>query len=120
MAQTIIFMEQTGMPSDLNYRVVFWLDVPAARQAYYAKKQAASVSAYREASQAETDAIRAGQIIEVVETIPRVAGTPLSTVKQAARDRLSALQADLLANNPFNRYGTRWTQAGGWADVVVG
>lgn len=119
MTQVIILMEQTGMPSDLNYNVVFWLDVPVARQTYYAKAQASAVSAYPFASQAEIDAIRAGQIVEVVESIPRVAGAPLATVKQAARDRIAALQADLIANNPYNRYGTRWTQGGGWVDVTV-
>lgn len=119
MAQTIIIAEQTGLPSDLNYQVIFWLNVPAARQPYYAKKHATAVSVYREATQQETDAIRAGQIYEVVETIPRLAGTSMVTVKQAARDRLQELQAQLQANNPFNRYGTRWTQAGGWVDVTV-
>lgn len=119
MTQAIIIMEQTGMPSDLNYNVLFWLDVPAARQAYYAKKQAAALSAYPFAIQAEIDAIRAGQIVEVVESIPRVVGTPLATVKQAARDRLAALQSDLNTNNPYNRYGTRWTQGIGWTDVTV-
>lgn len=119
MTQAIIIMEQTGLPSDLNYKVLFWLDVPSARQPYYAKRQAAAVSAYPFAIQAEIDAIRAGQIVEVVEPIPRVAGTPLATVKQAARDRLTALQSDLNANNPYNRYGTRWTQGVGWVDVTV-
>lgn len=119
MAQAIIIMEQTGLPSDMNYNVVFWLDVPAARQPYYAKAQAAYVSSYPFATQAETDAIRAGQIVEVVEVLPRVIGAPMATVKQAARDRINALQAALNANNPYNRYGTRWAQAGGWVDVVV-
>lgn len=119
MAQAIIIMEQTGLPSDLNYNVLFWLDVPAARQQYYAKKQATAVSAYPFATQTEIDAIRAGQIVEVVESIPRVTGTAMATVKQAARDRLNALQAELQANNPYNRYGTRWAQGHGWVDVVV-
>lgn len=117
MAQSIILLDQAGLPSDATYRVVFWLDVPAARQRFYAN--AAAKSAFLDASQAELDAIRAGQIVEVVEPIVRVAGTPMATVKRAARDRIAALQSDLNAQNPFNRYGTRWAQDSGWVDVTV-
>ena len=42
MAQAITILDQTGMPSDLNYRVAFWLDVPAARQKFYANPAATS------------------------------------------------------------------------------
>lgn len=117
MSQTIIILDQTGMPSDLNYRVAFWLDVPVPRQPFYANPLA--VSAVVGIVAEELAAIRAGQIFEVVEIIPRLAGTQLNTVKQAARDRLVALQQDFNRDNRFNRYGTRWTQAGGWADVTV-
>ena len=117
MAQTIIILGQTGMPSDLNYRVAFWLDVPAERQAFYAN--AAALSAVIGISAPDLAAIRSGAIREVVEVIPRPVGTPLGTVKQAARDRLQALQSELNRDNQFNRYGTRWTQGAGWVDVVV-
>lgn len=117
MAQTIIILDQDGLPSDLNYRVAFWLDVPAARQRFYAN--AAAVSAFADASAGELAAIKAGQIVEIVETIPRPIDTLMPAVKQAARDRLAALQAELNKDNRFNRYGTRWTQAGGWADATV-
>ena len=117
MPQAIIILDQTGMPSDLNYRVAFWLDVPAARQSFYANP--AATSAFVGISADDLAAIRAGQTIEVVETIPRLAGTSLATVKQAARDRLPALQLEFNRDNKYNRYGTRWTQATGWVDVVV-
>lgn len=117
MAQTIILLDQEGLPSDLNYRVAFWLDVPMARQRFYVN--AAAVSAFVDATAEELAALKAGQIVEVVEIVPRAAGTPLAAVKQAARDRLVALQAELNRDNRFNRYGTRWTQAGGWADATA-
>ena len=44
MAQTIILLDQEGLPSDLNYRVAFWLDVPMARQRFYANAAAVSLS----------------------------------------------------------------------------
>lgn len=117
MAQSIILLDQEGMPSDLNYRVAFWLDVPAERQRFYANP--AATSAFLDASAADLAALKAGQIAEVVETISRAAGTPMTAVKQAARDRLAALQSALNRDNRFNRYGTRWTQGGGWTDVTV-
>ena len=117
MTQAITILHQTGMPSDLNYRVAFWLDVPAARQPFYANP--AATSALVGISAEDLAAIRSGAIHEVVEVIPRPAGTPLASVKQAARDRLPALQAEFNRDNRFNRYGTRWTQATGWVDVTV-
>ncbi len=117
MPQAIIILDQEGMPSDLNYRVAFWLDVPAARQRFYANANA--TSAFLDAAAGDLAALKAGQIVEVVETIGRPSGTPMSAVKQAARDRLVALQADMNRDNRFNRYGTRWTQGGGWTDVTV-
>ena len=117
MAQAITILDQTGMPSDLNYRVAFWLDVPAARQKFYANP--AATSAVVGVTPEELAAIRTGAIVEVVEVIPRPAGTTLASVKQAARDRLPALQTEFNRDNRFNRYGTRWTQATGWVDVTV-
>ena len=117
MAQAITILDQTGMPSDLNYKVAFWLDVPAARQRFYANATATSV--VLDITAEELAAIRAGQVVEVVEIIPRPAGTQLSAVKQAARARLPVLQTEFNRDNRFNRYGTRWTQAAGWVDVTV-
>ena len=57
MAQTIIILDQEGLPSDLNYRVAFWLDVPMARQRFYAN--AAAVSAFVDATAAELAALKA-------------------------------------------------------------
>jgi len=117
MTQAIVILEQEGIPSDLNYRVVFWLDVPAARQRFYANANA--TSAFLDAAAGDLAALKAGQIIEVVETIHRPANTTALAVKQAARDRLAALQAELNRDNRFNRYGTKWTQASGWVDSTV-
>jgi hypothetical protein len=117
MTQTVTILEQAGMPSDLNYRVAFWLDVPVARQSFYANPTATSV--VKGISPADLAELRAGLIVEVVEVIPSVVDTPLASVKQAARQRLTALQQDFNRDNTFNRYGTKWTQASGWVDVVV-
>ena len=117
MTQTIIILDQTGMPSDLNYRVAFWLDVPVARQPYYANP--AAVSTVKSITAPELTALRDGVVVEVVEVIPALVGASLAAVKQAARNRMTDLQRDFNRDNTFNRYGTRWTQADGWVDVTV-
>ena len=117
MTQAITILEQAGMPSDLNYRVAFWLDVPAERQAFYANATATSV--VKGIAPADLAELRAGLIVEVVEIVQSVADTPVASVKQAARQRLVALQQDFNRDNTYNRYGTKWTQASGWVDVVV-
>lgn len=117
MAQTITILDQTGMPSDLNYRVAYWLDVKAERQAFYANPTL--TSAVLSITAPELAALREGKQVEVVETIPRLAGTPMATVRQAARDRLSELQSGFNRDNRFNSYGTRWTQGLGWVNVTV-
>ena len=43
MARKIIVLERQNLPSDQDYRVAFWLDVPATRRAFYANATAASV-----------------------------------------------------------------------------
>ncbi len=40
MARKIIILDRTGLPSDQNYRVAFWLDVPVSRQTFYANAAA--------------------------------------------------------------------------------
>jgi len=117
MAQKIILLRQVGMPSDLNYEVAFWLDVAEARQQFYANPAATSV--LKGIAAPELASLQAGEIIEVVHTIPAEVGTPLATVKQAARAKLTSLQQELNRDNTFNRYGTSWTLADGWSDVVV-
>lgn len=116
MARKIIILEQIGMPSDLNYRVAFWLGVPAARQAFLANP--AAVSVVVGATVEELEAIRSGAVREVVEVVPAVAGTPFNGVRQAARNRLTDLQRDFNRDNTWNRYGTSWDGAA-WTDVTV-
>ena len=91
--------------------------MPLARQPFYA--DVTKISTVKNIDPADLTALRAGQIVEVVEVLPAVISAPLADVKQAARTRLIALQQLFNRDNTFNRYGTRWTQASGWVDVVV-
>lgn len=115
MARKIIILDRTDMPSDQNYRVAYWLDVPVVRQSFYADP--AAKSAVVGASVPEVAALTAGQVVEVVETIKRTTGATLAALRTAMVARLAALQADLTARNPYDRYGTSydgttWTAGG--------
>lgn len=120
MARKIIILERTDMPSDANYRVAFWLDVPAARQAFYANAQAKSVVIG--ATAGEISAIQTGavvEVVEVVETLRRPAGTTLAAMRTLLAARHGELQADLIARNPYDRYGTSWDGAAWTAGGVA-
>lgn len=116
MAERIVILDQVGMPSDLNYRVAFWLDVPTERQKFYANPAATSVVVGIQAQ--DLTAIRSGAVKEEVEIIPQVIGAPFATVRQAARARAAARQAEFNRDNAFNRYGTYWNGTA-WTDVTV-
>lgn len=117
MARKIIVLEQQGLPSDANYRVAYWLDVPVARQPFYANATATSVVIGPNATTAgELSAIRSGAVLEVVEVIPRPVGTTAAQLRAAAEARWIELQNTLQTQNKWNRYGTSfdgttWTNA---------
>lgn len=106
MARKIIILERQGMPSDTNYRVAFWLDVPVARQSMYANPAATSV--VKGATVPELALITSGAVVEVVETVQQPNGAPLANVRNAIVARFNQLQAELNARNLWDRYGTYW------------
>lgn len=116
MARKIIQLERTGMPSDQNFRVAMWLDVPVARQSFYA--DAAKTSAVKGATQAEIDAIKAGAIVEVIEVIPKLAAGTVAEWRNDAEALYARRQQELNNRNPYARYGTFWDGAT-WTPVTV-
>lgn len=102
MARKIIILEQVGATGDFN--VAFWLDVPAARQRFYASATAAS--AFLDATAPETAALQSGVVTEVVEKIYRPNGQSAAQLRAALVARHTELQAFVTSNNPWNRYGT--------------
>ena len=114
MARKIIILQQIGEPAD--YRVAFWLDVPAARQAFYANPTAES--AVIGATAPEIAAIRAGQVMEVVRDFPRDNGVTNAQLRSALEAAHTQLHARLVSNNIWNRYGTSWDGAA-WTAVTV-
>jgi hypothetical protein len=114
MARKIIILEQVGEPAD--YRVAFWLDVPAERQAFYANTSATSTVIG--ATAPEIAAIKAGQVVEVVRDFPRDNGVTNAHLRTALQTAHAQMQARLVANNIWNRYGTSWDGTT-WTAVTV-
>lgn len=116
MSRKIIILDRTGLPSDQNYRVAFWLDVPVARRPFYAN--ASAVSQVRDATQAEIDAIRAGSIVEEIIEVPAVAGVGQAGLLAAMVNRYTLRQTEFTARNPWARYGSYWNGTS-WTGVTV-
>lgn len=115
MARKIIILDQVGDPSD--YRVVFWLDVPAARQRFYVN--ATAKSAFLDATAPELTAIQTGVVTEIVERFNRPNGTTLTTLRTALAARHVELQTKVADYNPWNRYGSSF-DGSTWTAVTVG
>lgn len=110
---------QTPGPTEsIQFRYLMWADVPAARQPFYAQKQAAMVSAWKDAAQADTTALQSGAVTEFVDIIPVAPGTSLVSVEALLQSIWTAFQARITAENPWQRYGSfmdttnTWTAGG--------
>lgn len=101
----IIILDRLPDLGSQAFRVAYWVDVPAARQSFYAIPGA--VSAWSGAQAADNAAIAAGEVVEVVETFVK----PNGTLAQAQADLQINWQRrqDAMANiNRYQRYGTTW------------
>jgi hypothetical protein len=107
VARKIIILEQVGEPAD--YRIAFWLDVPAARVAFYVN--AGATSAVIGATAQEIAAIQAGQVVEVVKPFPRDFGVTQAQLRAALVTEHARLQTLLTDTTKWARYGSYWDGA---------
>ena len=92
--------------------------MPTARQPYFANAEA--TSAYKEAPQADLDALKAGQYVEVVRESP-FGGMNVAQIKAWLIEAQAAFQTKVTADagwNPWKRYATRWNGSA-WTDAGV-
>lgn len=114
MSRKIIILNQVGETGD--FRIAYWLDVPAPRQVFYVNANAAS--AVIGATQTEIDALKAGQVLELVERFDRPNSTTAAQLRAALVTRFTALQTALTNSNQWSRYGTFYDGAT-WTTVTV-
>lgn len=92
-------------PDADTFHVVFWADVPAARQPFYAKPGA--VSAWKAALQADNDKLVSGEVTEQERRFS-VAGMNVAQARAAAEALWTQFQDVVTTNNPWTRYGETW------------
>lgn len=121
MARQIIILENQlpgrASTDPLSYRYAFWLAVPVARQASYARLQpAVAVSAVATATAGELTAIQTGAVKEEVAVFSEPPGTTLAQIEAALQAQFTVRQTQLNSSNenPWDHYnssfdGATWT-----------
>lgn len=116
MARKIIILDRTGLPSDQNYRVAFWLDVEPERQTFHAN--AAATSAVKGITAPELALIQSGAIIEEVIDVAAPASATQGQLLAAVVARYTERQAQITDRNQWARYGSFWDGTS-WTPVTV-
>jgi hypothetical protein len=88
------------------YNVVFWADVPAARQTYYANANAKSL--WQGAQAADTTALQSGAMVEIVQPHVMSPGTTLAQIEAYLQGQWQNFQNNITNNNPWIHYGSTW------------
>lgn len=101
----IIILNRLRVGNPPSFRFVMWVAVTAGREAFYAN--AGFESAWKDASGAEVTALRAGQVVERVESFSTDQALGIAAIEAELQTRYASFAADV-ANNPFDRYGTFW------------
>lgn len=108
MARQIVVLDREQTAA-LAFKVAYWPAVPAARQPHFADPD--RVSQFRDATQAEIDALRSGAVAEIVETASFPSGTGTAAVKAALVTRFGQIQAAVNGANQWQWYGTAYDPA---------
>ena len=117
MNRKIILLDRLALgATDEMYRVAFWLAVPVERRPFYADPN--KTSAVKNITAEELGDLRAGQFIEVVESLNKPAGATEEQSQGMLEMSFLRRQADLNVLNPFDRYGTYWDGAA-WHNMTV-
>jgi hypothetical protein len=116
MPRKIVILDRVNLPSDQDFRVAFWLDVPVTRRQFYANPNA--TSAVVGATTDEVNAIRTGAVVEEIHVVPARASAGPAAILAALVARYTARQAEFDARNPWARYGSFWDGAA-WTSVTV-
>ena len=86
------------------WRVLFWADVPTARQPFYTST---GISEWKGALSADNTAIQNGAVVERGGFIHTPGFTP-AQLQTMLETRWQAIQDAVTARNPWNRYGSNW------------
>lgn len=113
ISKRVIILEKLSI-APLSYRFVLWADVPVARQPFYAAAQAGMVSAWKDASLADTTALQNGSVAEFVDTTTMLAGDNVAAAMTRLQAIWTAYQAKITALNNWDRYGSFMDTTNAW------
>lgn len=105
MSAKITILEQTEV-SPPKFNVVFWADVPADRQKYWADSN--KTSEYPEIDPVDLARIRAGQLAERWENVSFPPGATQELIDANLVAGWQAWQDEVNAKNQWASYGRRW------------
>src|SRR5262245_42677476 len=109
MAKRIIILDRTeGAPA--TFRLLYWLDVAASRQPYYARPGAVSV--WTGASAGENTSIASGAVVEVQDSYTPAQSDTITQV-EAALEAIWNQKQTAFTNSPVpQRFGSFWDSVG--------
>lgn len=113
ITKRVIILEKLSA-APLAYRYIMWADVPAARQTFYAAKQASMTSAWKDAAAGDNTAIQNGSVTERQELTVMQPGDSINTAMSRLQTIWTAYQAEITAADPWDRYGSFMDTSNGW------
>lgn len=113
IAKRVIILEKLNA-APLAYRYIMWADVPAARQPFYAAKQATMASAWKDAAAGDTTALQNGSVTERIAETTMQAGDNIAAAMTRLQAIWTAYQAEITATDPWDRYGSFMDTSNAW------
>jgi hypothetical protein len=104
----VIILNETADDPD-TYNVLFWADVPTARQSHYADPN--KVSAWLNATTADNDALKSGAVVEQQGIARHAQGTGMTAIQAFLQQRWQDYQTFITNSNPWQRFGSTWDGA---------
>ena len=110
MAKLIVILDRRprndGDGARLEFGIAFRLVVPAGRAPFYANPNATST--VKAADTADVNELKAGTLVEVVDSVTFPAGTAIAVIETGLANRHATMQAALNADPTYARYGSSW------------
>lgn len=114
----IIALDKSLDAGRTAWRLVFWYDVPAARQVFYTRS-AGTVSQWIGAIPADNTALQDGSVYEEVVVYSPDGTQATGAIETGAAAMWTARNAAFQANNPWANYGSTWDTSGVWTVATV-
>jgi hypothetical protein len=111
----IIILDQEN-PKRNKFRVVYWVPIPAERQARFANPD--FISAYENATADELNALKSGAYVEVLEYPSFSSSATKADIVQDLSKTYTKLVADYAGKNHWKWYGT-FREGGAWTNAGV-